>query len=316
VQIPGRLSDTTLGDVLGALARAQVTGLVRLREPMGHGVDREHRIFLARGEVVAVETDARVPVLGEILMQHGLLDAAAQRRLRQRLTGGARQRVGELLVQEGYVSSDVVGAALRKQLRSKLDALFLVREATLSFHVACVVPPCTVAPLGPREFLRGRPRARDRQASSLRGAPWRARTNAHARASEGQGSARGVHGAADVPRGAPDVRSASSARGAGGSGAASGPARSAHARANGAPSSDAHAPPRHPHSGPAARKRSEALALLGLPESATSAEVTRAFRQWATRLHPDRHVHASEAERSAMAQRFAAMSAAYHTVLG
>lgn len=288
MQIPGRLSDTTLGDVLGALARAQVTGLVRLREPMGHGVDREHRIFLARGEVVAVETDARVPVLGEILMQHGLLDATVQRRLRQRLTSGARLPVGELLVQEGYVSRDVVGAALRKQLRSKLDALFLVREATLSFHVACAVPPSNVAPLGPRDFLRGRPRARDRQSSALRGQRWRERVSGYASGSHPNGARPGHSADAN---GVPPPS----------------------ARANGASS---HAPPpRSAPFNPAARKRSDALALLGLPESATSSEVTRAFRQWATRLHPDRHVSASEAHRSAMAQRFAAMSAAYHTVM-
>jgi hypothetical protein len=292
VQIPGRLSDTTLGDVLGALARAQVTGLVRLREPMGHGVDREHRIFLARGEVVAVETDARVPVLGEILMQHGLLDATVQRRLRQRLTSGARLPVGELLVQEGYVSRDVVGAALRKQLRSKLDALFLVREATLSFHVACAVPPSNVAPLGPREFLRGRPRARDRQSSALRGQRWRERVSGYASGSHANGARPGQHADARPPS----------------------------ARANGAsshaPPPRSAPPPRNAPFNPAARKRSDALALLGLPESATSSEVTRAFRQWATRLHPDRHMTASEAHRSAMAQRFAAMSAAYHTVMG
>ncbi len=244
MQIPGRLSETTLGDVLGALLRARVTGLVRLRES-GHTGDREHRVYLARGEVVAVETEARVPLLGEILVQHGLLDALAQRRLRQRLTGGARRRVGELLVEEGYVSRDVVGAALRKQLRSKLDALFQIREGTLSFHVACVAPPCAVTPLTPREFLRGRPRARDRQSNG-----------AHAR----------------------------------------------HRRS---------APPTAVE-----RQRRDALALLGLDERATRDEVTKAFRQLATKIHPDRHVQASEPERRAMAERFAAASAAYHAILG
>ena len=246
MHIPARLSDTTLGDVLGALLRARVTGLVRLRETAPHTAGREHRISLAAGEVVAVETEARVPVLGEILMQHGLLDATAQRSLRQRMTAGPGRRVGELLVEAGYVSRDVVGAALRKQLRSKLDALFQIREGTLSFHVACVTPPCPAAPLTAREFLRGRPRARDRQGNSA----------SHAR-----------HRRSAMPS-------------------------------------------------PVEHRRREALALLGLDEAATQAEVTRAFRQIATKIHPDRHIQASEAERCAMAQRFAAVSAAYHAILG
>ena len=245
MQIPGRLSETTLGDVLGALLRARVSGLVRLRETGAHGADREHRIYLKGGEVVAVETQARVPVLGEILMQHGLLDATAQRCLRQRLTAGASRRVGELLVEEGYVSREVIGAALRKQLRSKLDALFQIRDGALSFHVACVAPPCPVAPLTPREFLRGRPRARDKQGGS--------------------------------------------------------PSHARHRR-----------PP--PPSAVEPRRR-DAFAVLGLDEGATQAEVTRAFRQIATRIHPDRHVQASESERRAMAERFAAVSAAYHAIL-
>jgi DnaJ domain len=243
VQIPGRLSETTLGDVLGALLRARVTGLVRLRETQAHSADREHRVYLSRGEVIAVETEARVPVLGEILMQHGLLDATAQRRLRQRLTAGASGLVGDVLVEEGYVSREVIGAALRKQLRSKLDMLFQIREGALSFHVACVTPRCPVAPLSPREFLRGRPRARDRMGNG----PFRAEARR--------------------------------------------------------PSATDH-------------RVEHALSLLGLDESASTAEVRKAFRQLATRLHPDRHMHATEAERRAMAERFAALSAAYHTVMG
>jgi hypothetical protein len=264
VQIPGRLSETTLGDVLGALLRARVTGLVRLRETPAIGAAREHRVFLSRGEVVGVETESKVPVLGEILMQHGLLDARGQRRIRQRLTAGAGQPIGELLVEEGYVSRDVIGAALRKQLRSKLDALFQIREATLSFHVACLAPACPVAPLQPREFLRGRPRARDRATSSARRQP-----------------------AADSPRAAP---------------------RAAPPRAE---------PPRAgPFSDPSTRRRREAFALLGLDEGAALSDVKKAFRRLATEIHPDRHVHASDAERQRMSERFAVVSAAYHSITG
>jgi len=250
VQIPGRLSETTLGDVLGALHRRRVTGLIKMREGVGNGAGRVHGVHLALGEVVAVDTQAPVPALGEILTERGLLDAVAQRKLRHRLAAGAERRVGEILVEEGYVSRDVIAAALRKQLRAKLDALFRVVDATLSFHVACPMPPCPSAPLSPREFLRGRPRARDRAGRPAR-APFR-----------------------------------------------------------GEPRRAATSPP------PVERRRSEALSLLGLDDHATLPEVTRAFRQLATRLHPDRHVHAGEAEQRAMAARFAALSAAYHTIIG
>jgi hypothetical protein len=242
VQIPGRLSETTLGDVLGKLLRARVTGLLRLQQVSGPGAGRSHGIYLSRGEVMTIDTEARVPTLGEILSQRGLLDGAAQRRLTQRLGASHPRKVGELLVEEGRLGPDVIGAALRRQLRAKLEVLFGLQEAVLSFHVACPPPESPAPPLSPREFLHGRRRARD-----------------------------GVAGAS--------------------------------------PSSA------HSLGAPADRKRNEALATLGLGQGATTSEVRRAFRRLATQMHPDRHVHASDAERRALAERFAELSVAYHAIV-
>jgi hypothetical protein len=162
VQISGRLSETTLGDVLGTLFRARVTGLVRLTEATGTLAGRAHGIYLSRGEVVAVDTPSRVPALGDILRQRGLIDRSAQQHVGLRLAASRHRKVGELLVEECRISPVVVGAALRQQLRARLDALFHLEEALVSFHVACSPPPDPPVPLAPREYLHGRPRARDR----------------------------------------------------------------------------------------------------------------------------------------------------------
>jgi len=185
VRIAGRLSETTLGDVLGALFRARVTGLVRLAETAAPSAGRTHEIYLRQGLVVAVESPLDMPA----------------------------------------------------ELPRRLDTLFSVREASLTFHVACPAPPGPPRPLSPREYLYGRPRARDRQ----------------------------------------------------------------HAGA-----------PRTMSSG---RALSQALSLLGLDAGATAAEVKRAFRRCARELHPDRYPGAAHAERRSVEQRFAALSAAYHTLL-
>jgi hypothetical protein len=240
VRISGRLSETTLGDVLGTLYRAKVSGLVRLTEMAGSASGRTHGIYLSRGEVVAVDTSARVPAIGDILRQRGLLDGAAQRHLGLRLAAARNRKVGELLVEECRISPEVVGAALRQQLRARLDALFALEDALVSFHVACAQVRDSVPPLSPREYLHGRPRARDR-ATARRG---------------------------------PEV-----------------------AR-------------RH-----AVGKRTEALSVLGLDEDASLSDVTRAFRDLASRLHPDRHPDVPDPVRRAIEQRFAALSAAYHTLI-
>jgi DnaJ-domain-containing protein 1 len=242
VQISGRLSETTLGDVLGSLYRAKVTGVVRLTEVSGPLAGRMHGIYLSRGEVVAVDTPARVLALGEILRQRGLLDGAAHRRLTLRLADARNRKVGELLVEECHISPAVVGAALRQQLRARLDALFTLEEALVSFHVACAHARNPAPPLAPREYLHGRPRARDRGARIGR-------------------------------RGDEPLR-----------------------RRN-------------------AGRRTEALTMLGLDEDASISDVTRAFRELASQVHPDRHQAAPAPERRAMEQRFAALSAAYHTLI-
>src|ERR1700761_9316566 len=65
MQLPGRLSSSTLGDLLGALHRARVTGLLELGEirgPRGRTVPgRLHRVHLREGLVAAVETALPAP---------------------------------------------------------------------------------------------------------------------------------------------------------------------------------------------------------------------------------------------------------------
>ncbi|MFT3770739.1 MAG: J domain-containing protein [Minicystis sp.] len=78
-----------------------------------------------------------------------------------------------------------VETALAASLREGLDALFTLEDATITFRTArpVVLPK---VPLLPRDFLHGRPRARDRGAGgATRGQPHEARSAAYeARAHE------------------------------------------------------------------------------------------------------------------------------------
>jgi len=62
--------------------------------------------------------------------------------------------------------------------------------------------------------------------------------------------------------------------------------------------------------------RARALSTLGLGDAADGADVQRAFRQLASRLHPDRFPRASGSERRDLMRRFAEVSAAYHALVG
>jgi hypothetical protein len=157
MQLPGRLRLTTLGDVLGAIHRAGASGVLELIDERG----RTHRVFWSGGMITQVDTELFRERLGDLLARQGSLGARALARLARRLLEAPRQRAGEILIEEGFVSSDLVNAGLRRQLHQKLEALFQLQDAQLAFRVPRPHEQHRT-PLSPGEFLHGRPRARPR----------------------------------------------------------------------------------------------------------------------------------------------------------
>jgi DnaJ-domain-containing protein 1 len=160
MQLPGRLKATTLGDLLGSLHRAQVSGTLELVEPSG----RAHRVHLATGLVTAVEVDRAAASLGEILRSQEEVDDDVLRR--SLLRAMASQRLhGEVLVKDFRLSPEVVDRALRQQLAARLQMLDELVDAQIFYRVT-VRPPrgaLTDEPLRASEFLAGKRRARDRR---------------------------------------------------------------------------------------------------------------------------------------------------------
>lgn len=170
MDLPGRLRSTSLGDLLGALHRAAVTGTLELAEDSG----RRHRVYLSKGLVAAVELDGSSPSLAEILRGDRAADEDTLRRSLLRAMASSRLH-GEVLVDDFRISPDVVGNALRRQVVGRLAMLERLADARVSFRVA-VRPPRGVLggraqPLGPHEFLHGRRRRRERGEARDRSEP-------------------------------------------------------------------------------------------------------------------------------------------------
>jgi hypothetical protein len=166
MQLPGRLSATTLGDVLGALHRRRTTGVLVLTEP---DAARVHRIYFAVGLVVGIETGLPVPSLGAILRGAGRLSAGESADVERRVRAGDRRPIGEILAAETSVSRADVDAAVQAQLRATLDGLFAIEDAAIAFHPSAGAPRAArrTGLLTPRDFLHGRRRARDARARAL-----------------------------------------------------------------------------------------------------------------------------------------------------
>src|SRR5450432_2019149 len=184
MQLPGRLRLTTLGDLLGELHRACASGVLELVEVDGARSGRSHRVYFDAGLVDDVDTSLNHPRLGEILARDGLLSMSALARVARCLVEQPSKRVGEILVEEGLGTADLVAAALRRQQKSRLDALYSLSEALIRFHVPRPRSGFRPTPLSPREFLHGRPRARSSFRSRL-GERFSYRSEARAAATPG-----------------------------------------------------------------------------------------------------------------------------------
>ncbi len=280
------------------LHRASTTGTLELTErwftPSGSA---GHYVHLRSGLVTDVETNrSTTPPLGEFLRREGFLNDASYGRLIALLAKRDRRSTGEILVSERLADPAIVEAALRVQVRMKLDALFQLTDAHVTFHAAGAPKRAArrVHPLTPRDFLLGRPRARDRQPiSQVRpGEPsvtWPDAFYAYEPPQEtpsppppASGYQRVHHARSEQPRAAP-------------------------------PHNDTKPPDRFTHLAPDVRRR--ALSKLGLPPTANESDVKRAFRKLAVELHPDKHITAPSMHRDRSAARFAEVSEAYHLLV-
>jgi DnaJ-like protein len=129
VELPGSLERSTLGDVLGALHRERVTGTLLLHE-LSSGREHRHVIVWRDGLIHHVETTRR----------------------RAPGVGGPGHSAAADWTRSGAASSELL---------ERLELLFELERARLSFRVMGPRPPQTPAPLGPNQFLHGRRRSRD-----------------------------------------------------------------------------------------------------------------------------------------------------------
>jgi hypothetical protein len=144
MNLPGRLRDTTLGDVLGTLFRHRVTGYLELIDAYG----LIHRVEIHDGLIAGIESP-QGPRLGQLLG----LEASPH---------PSQGRLGEQLLARGLIEEEQLEAALKYQILQRLELLFELPDAAIRFRVPRPrdFDRTAPAPLSEKEFLVGRRRSR------------------------------------------------------------------------------------------------------------------------------------------------------------
>lgn len=147
--------------MLGRLHRAGLSGTLELHEDAG----ATHRVHLRAGVIEGVET-ANGRRLGDVLRQLEPLGRDQRLALERCGYSGSSLPLGEQLVASGLVSADTMIRALSVQMIERLDRLFTLSRARISFRVLRQLRKGFSVTLRAEQFLQGRPRLRSRRGGS------------------------------------------------------------------------------------------------------------------------------------------------------
>jgi tetratricopeptide (TPR) repeat protein len=128
--IKGSLKEASLADVSQLLAMGQKTGCLSVTDRSKFG-----QIFFDRGRITYARIVNRRDRLGDLLVRGGVL---TQQQLMDVLEQQSREpdkRVGELLIERGYISSEDLERSIRTQIEEAIYHLFTWSRGSFYFEV-------------------------------------------------------------------------------------------------------------------------------------------------------------------------------------
>lgn len=125
----GELNGTSVRAQMNALAQRGGTGCLRVDPARGAAT----LLFLDAGRIYAVVVPGRRPSLGTRLVTAGVLDPETLFGVLDTQNAGDNRRLGDMLVDEGHVSRDLIESVVAERLLSDCDAVFAVTQGRWSF---------------------------------------------------------------------------------------------------------------------------------------------------------------------------------------
>lgn len=149
MSLVGNLEDLGLGEILQIVSLSRKTGILSL---CSRG--REGSIYFRLGQVVRAASSTYQQSLGEVLIQKGVIDLALLRKaLSLQQDQGFKERLGEILVKNFGVSSDVVEEVVREQIENVVFSLFAWAEGNFKFEVQVNIETVDVTKMDPLQFM-------------------------------------------------------------------------------------------------------------------------------------------------------------------
>jgi hypothetical protein len=126
----GRLEEETLPEMLATIHRYHVPGVMELERD---GVIKH--LYIIDGDIIFADSTAPEERLGDVLLKEGRLSKGQLNVASDELVRSEGKRLGEILVELGFLRSEELGPAVRRQVQKILWSLFNWDRGEVTFRV-------------------------------------------------------------------------------------------------------------------------------------------------------------------------------------
>lgn len=136
MSLVGRLEDLALADIFQIISLSKKTGTLVLKSKAGAAV-----VVFRNGQVIQAATDNLRDTLGNILISRGLInerDLTRALETQKKLGGGIR--LGQILVEMGYLGQQDLEGTIREQIENMIYSLLSWEDGFFNFDLGEVTP--------------------------------------------------------------------------------------------------------------------------------------------------------------------------------
>ena len=126
----GQLEDTTLPEMLATIHRHHVPGVMELKRD---GVIKH--LYIIDGDIIFADSTDPEERLGDLLLAEGRLSKGQLNVASDELVRSEGKRLGEILVELGFLRPEELGPAVRRQVQKILWNLFNWERGEVTFRV-------------------------------------------------------------------------------------------------------------------------------------------------------------------------------------